>query len=397
MSSYIIKAVLSNPRHPEYGQITIPFPIPNKEYDHSIELLKALELGDVLQRDCQVDEVNSHYEVLKRLEGQSVNVDELDYLAKRLDSFCEGEDAQFQGMAAKLDISDISDFINFTFCCQQATVITDFSDLKRIGKDHYMNLHGGCVLISELENLDCHETALLLIESGAGQVTPYGVVYDNGMKLEQMYTGSAFPLYDYDRTELTVAVSPKYDSKSNTVLTLPMLPSQLERILQRNGLSIDQELNIEAEWSAYFYEMGDILKSSPKKLTDLNEMCAAIAMLHGVDRDKLDAVVKIAAPDCAFQIKRLAENLELFDFVPDVHTPEEYGRHMIQKSGHFDFDENLEGFYDYEKYGSQRVAEERGKFSELGYVSYHGTLSLEELIRGDPGGQCQGDQGQQMM
>ncbi len=31
MSSYMIKAVLSNPRHPEYGQVTIPFPIPNEE------------------------------------------------------------------------------------------------------------------------------------------------------------------------------------------------------------------------------------------------------------------------------------------------------------------------------------------------------------------------------
>ena len=26
--SYVIKAVLSNPSHPEYGQATIPFPIP---------------------------------------------------------------------------------------------------------------------------------------------------------------------------------------------------------------------------------------------------------------------------------------------------------------------------------------------------------------------------------
>ncbi len=105
MSSYMIKAVLSNPRHPEYGQVTIPFPIPNEEYDSCVERLKAMEFGDALQRDCQVDEVDSYYDVLKRLEGQSVNVDELEYLAKRLDSFCMGEDAQFQGMAARLDIS----------------------------------------------------------------------------------------------------------------------------------------------------------------------------------------------------------------------------------------------------------------------------------------------------
>jgi len=62
-------------------------------------------------------------------------------------------------------------------------VITDFSDLERIGRDHYMNLNGGCASREEVENLDGHETALLLIDNGAGVVTPYGVAYDNGMKL----------------------------------------------------------------------------------------------------------------------------------------------------------------------------------------------------------------------
>ena len=31
---------------------------------------------------------------------QTVNVDELDYLAKRLDSFCQGEIEKFQAMAS---------------------------------------------------------------------------------------------------------------------------------------------------------------------------------------------------------------------------------------------------------------------------------------------------------
>lgn len=30
--SYVIQAVLSNAQHPEYGQVTIPFPIPNQNY-----------------------------------------------------------------------------------------------------------------------------------------------------------------------------------------------------------------------------------------------------------------------------------------------------------------------------------------------------------------------------
>ena len=31
--SYVIQAVLSNAQHPEYGQVTIPFPIPNQNYE----------------------------------------------------------------------------------------------------------------------------------------------------------------------------------------------------------------------------------------------------------------------------------------------------------------------------------------------------------------------------
>ena len=38
-----------------------------------------------------------------------------------------------------------------------------------------------------------------------------------------------------------------------------------------------------------------------------------------------------------------------------AHTPEEYGRYMIQKSGHFEYDPNLDEFYDYERYGLQHM------------------------------------------
>ena len=40
--SYTIKAVLSNTQHPEYGQVTVSFPVPNNQYDQTIELLQAL-------------------------------------------------------------------------------------------------------------------------------------------------------------------------------------------------------------------------------------------------------------------------------------------------------------------------------------------------------------------
>ena len=191
----MIQAVLSNPSHPEYGVATIPFPIPRDQYAHCMELLAALEIGDALKADCKVEEVDSFFSVLKRAEMLTVNVEELNYLAKRLDSFDTGEAAQFQAMAHKLELFELKDLINLTFCCQQATVITDFSDLDAVGRDHYMNLHGGSASVDELNALDGKGIARQLIESGGGTITPYGVVYDNGMKLEQVYDGRFFPCY----------------------------------------------------------------------------------------------------------------------------------------------------------------------------------------------------------
>lgn len=173
-----MNAVLSNPKHPEYGQYTVPLPIPSDQYDGLIEALNAMGMGDPLARDCQMDEIFGEYPILKRLEGKPVNIDELDYLAKRLDSFCCAlEGAQFQGAAVSYDYSDMADLINLTFSCQQVTVITDFSDLEQVGREHYMVLNGGCASKEELDNLDGYETALLLIDEGDGVVTPYGVVY----------------------------------------------------------------------------------------------------------------------------------------------------------------------------------------------------------------------------
>ena len=67
-----------------------------------------------MKADCKVEEIDSFYTVLKRMEMLTVNVEELNYLAKRLESFDDGEAAQFQAMAHKLELSKLKDFIAST-------------------------------------------------------------------------------------------------------------------------------------------------------------------------------------------------------------------------------------------------------------------------------------------
>ena len=107
---------------------------------------------------------------------------------------------------------------------------------------------------------------------------------------------------------------------------------------------------------------------------------------------KLGAVCQMVKPVCAANIRQLAENLDQFDFAPNVHTPEELGKYMIQQSGHYEYDENLEDFYNYGDYGVKRMLQEDGVFVDRGYVSYHGTLTLEELMQDDPAESYQQEQ-----
>ena len=381
----MFQAVLSNRDHPEYGVATIPFPIPHDQYAHCMDLLEALEIGDAVRADCKVEKIDGFYTVLKRTEMLTVNVEELNYLAKRLDSFDTGEAAQFQAMAHKLELFELKDLINLTFCCQQATVITDFSDLAAIGHDHYMNLHGGSASVDELSELDGEETARLLIGNGSGTITPYGVVYDNGMQMKLLYDGQFFPCYYYEPNPITVAVTAKSDPEDTehiTWLYLPMAQEEIDRALQRAGITDSSDIRLRLEDTQLPDEVDVLLDMEQESLADLNALAQAAEALSSDAIKKLGAVVALAKPQNAEQVKNLVENLDLFDFAPGAHSPAEYGKHMIQRSGHFDYDENLDEFYDYEGYALQRMNEENGIFTDRGYIAYKGYTSLAEIMDG---------------
>ena len=400
--NYVIQAALSNTQHPECGQVTIPFPIPVDQYDNTIEMLQAIDLGFSVNRDCKVDEIDSRYFVLDSIKGTLVNIDQLDYLAKRLDGFCSGEVSQFQAMAHKLGLNDITDFINLTYCCQRTTVITDFSDLEQIGKNHAITMNGGAMPMDQYQAVDGRKDALQLIQGGGETVTPFGVVYDNGMKLEPVYNGHQFPVYPYDGLFMVLEVTPKRglaEGKNPEYLYLPAAEHQIERTLLRVGITELHDAQVRIDWEEVpekAAEALDLEHLSGDDLPALNRMCRAIEPLTEADMEKLNAVVLMAGPHDIDEVYAPVQNLDQFDFVPYVQTPEEYGRYMIQKSGRFEFDENLDSFYNYKQYGEQQLQLEDGQFNKYGYVAYHGTMSLEELMTEDPTEKYQREQGHQM-
>lgn len=367
----MIQTVVSNASAPEYGQATISFPIREEDYPSVVNMLQRMGLGDPLERDCRVDEVCGNWPILKRLEKVAINLDEMDYLAKRLDSFDAQEKAKFQAAAVRFGLFDMRHLIDLTFCCQETTVITDFSDLEKVGRRHYLDVNGSSAPSEELENVDGYETALLLIGDGDGTITPYGVIYDNGMQLRPVYDGQNFPLYQHQDAALVLGLTHESDLDMNSATTWLFLPAsaeRLERALKRGGFEPGSSIHCTCVGGNIQEELEARLDFERESLKDLNTFASAIASIDEAQHAKFKAVIQMANPQSAAEMTALAQNLDLFDFVPGVHSPREYGEFMIRESGHFDLDDDLVPFIDYKAYGQKQIDAEGGVFNDQGYL-----------------------------
>ena len=233
--------------------------------------------------------------------------------------------------------------------------------------------------MDEYYSIDGRAEALKLIRSGNGTVTPYGVVYDNGMELKQLYTGRNFPSYNWKVPTLELETTPGGEAEGH--FDLPMPDRRLQREIERAGLD-QQDIPLKVELSGLRGAAAalDLDGLTVGDLPGLNRLCRAVEPMTEEDREKLEVVVKFTEASGIDALCQLAENLDLFDVVPEVFTAEEYGRYLIQKSGKFAYDQKLWSFYDYQGFGEDRAWQEDGHFTECGYVAYRGTEPLEELL-----------------
>ena len=391
----MFEAKLKGRSQPELGALTVTFPIPEERCENVIFALKKLQIGDAEKQDCCIDSIGApDCPALLRMTGTMANVDELDWLGRKLESFDQYELLQFSAAAERFGLYSADEMIDLSFCASEMTVISDFSDLERVGRKHYLTVNGAADT-KELEKLDGKELAQALISGQPGTVTQFGVVYDNGVQLKPVYNRKQLPqnwLAETCIMELEIGTNGAEAANAHEWVQLPTSQIKLERAMLRAGIASCGEMQMLVSDSQFPDAVDCALDFEHESLFELNRLCHACSGFKEQDFVKLGAVCQMAKPACAANIRQLAENLDQFDFAPNVHTPEELGRYMIQRSGHYEYDENLEDFYNYGDYGVKRILQDDGVFVNRGYVSYHGTLTLDELMRSDPAENYQQEQ-----
>ena len=161
------------------------------------------------------------------------------------------------------------------------TVVSDFNDLELVGKRHYLTVHGACDP-KELENLDGKETALALISGQPGYVTQYGVVYDNGIKLDQVYDRKHLPPIWMEGKcilELKIRATGEDDPKKQEWVQLPASRMKLERAIERAMIEGTDEAVEEAERIKRQNDSPDI------QMTDMVDLADSADLKKSVDQN----------------------------------------------------------------------------------------------------------------
>lgn len=88
---------------------------------------------------CRMAEVLEKDNPLQRFAGQTLNMDEVNFFAKRMESLTEYERKVLSAYVSEHGVAELRDMINLTFSMPGLSLITDFSDGEQVGKRLYLD------------------------------------------------------------------------------------------------------------------------------------------------------------------------------------------------------------------------------------------------------------------
>jgi hypothetical protein len=309
------------------------------------------------------------------------NVDELNFLTKRLDSLDTREKLTFYASAIATGADTMEDFINLTYNTDCYSVISDFSNLNEVGKYVYLNEAGGSS-VKEIEDLDGQAVIKDLMKfSPIKAVTSYGVVYQNRNEPEIVYDGKHFPCYHWQNDIATLELEVKGERE---YLYLPCTESSIEKALMRLEAEHLSECHVALESDCFPDRMLKLIeKENPLsvRIDALNDFALHFKEMRSREGDYFEKLLEYVGPRNLEELKVMLDSMYEFEMFDGIRNAEQYGRYMICDSGHFEYDPNLEDYIDFKRYGQQKIKNECGAFTKRGYITYYGcNRELQNLL-----------------
>ena len=314
------------------------------------------------------------------LENQTVDLDEVNYLAKLMDGEDATERKTLFAVAACEGYDTPKELINLHFNLGCYMLIQPTDNAEVIGR-RYMHLKKPEMTWTEMLDTDFEKIGKELLDSGKGIQTAYGTLIRNeGVEEKEYYDGQVFPEYRYKGDEL-LSVSAEYKGKKE-YLYLPAEPMSIIKALHRLGAEKAEDCSYRVEdfnadsreWRERFERM---LQSE-----NIYEINAAAEKINVADMhfEKLEGIVRYAGDDSAKVIAKLAEHIDDFEFVDRATDYEDVGQYAVDVTFGAEIPAELEGFIDLKGVGEHMEEEYAGKFVEGGFVYINSHTTLEELL-----------------
>ena len=362
----------------KYADSTVNITFPCTENTLAAKLME-LHASDHEGDPFFVEEVIEPRDIASFFETQFVDLDEVNYLAKRMESFMEKELNQFFAASTLEGHSTVKDLINLTFSLERYTLVRDVSNLQKVGASHMLNKRGATTT-EELKSPKMAEIGKELLGSGKGIPTDYGLVFINEENpFNELYTGTTFPEYYYKNAYATVYLEKGDECEC---IYLPEDEAAIPKALRRLGCDSLDECSIHLEMS----ELDDsIIEGIFRSILDgeglyhLNRFANRIEDCD--DARKLAAVMKYAETEDSESLCQLARGIDHFIFIPDVTECEDVGRYWVDKIDELMYSTALEDYIDFTTYGEDMIDAHEGRFIEsYGLVCMKEDMELSDVL-----------------
>ena len=334
------------------GGQTVDITLPATDMDMQY-CMKCIGIEDIVPVCC-ISEVWDEPSYFGFLKDQTVSMDELNFLARRLDGMTEYEKRVVGVYSSETGIREMKQLINLTYSLQGLSLLTDLTDGNRVGLRLYLDRH---LAISEEEKskMDFNAYAQKIFSEGKCKFLPHGILVDQGFQMEEVYNGKTFPEY-IDRPDETVAVlSLENEAGDKEYLYLPTDISAMDKVKKRLNIAAFAEGIVNGIENIRLPEsilpspedMCMSLQGDVQKLTLFNEMCQTVSCFDEAKMDRLAMAAGFVGTSEFTDITYIAKHLDEFEIHPQIHTDKEYGEFLVKEAGMFEVDELLLPHIDY--------------------------------------------------
>ena len=312
-----------------------------------------------------------HYPIeLSALNARNVNLDELNFLARRLDSFTEEEIEQFFAATEHENAQSLKNMINLTYNLDKFTLIKNVGDMTKVGRDYTLNTEG-CVPADSRYDAKYAEIGRKLLASGRGVFTERGLLFVEDKPIEEVYDGKTFPGFAYQSFIVNVDVEYKGRYES---LFLPESQLAIDKAVRRLGAESIDDCDLSSEYgnpnfSRFSVRFEEILDN--EGIDALNELAYELNT-YDIDTEKLDAAMEMTDVKSSKNIITLINHLDEFEWLNDISYGdyEGVGRFFVESDYYdeYEISDELCDYFDFAEFGAHMADEKSGQFVNGGFI-----------------------------